>query len=53
MKTGRMAPVKGQLTGGALTPSNGVCVHTNMCTHLPPVLKNTATDRVMGYKKIK
>lgn len=43
MKTGRMAPVKGQLTDGALTPSGGVCVHANVRTETaPPLLGNTA-----------
>lgn len=33
MKTGRMAPVKGQLRNGALTPSSRecVCVHMQKC----------------------
>lgn len=45
MKTGRMAPVKGQLTDGALTPSDGVCVHANVHTETlsVPLLENTAT----------
>lgn len=32
MKTGRMALVIGQLTDGALTPSDGVCARANVCT---------------------
>lgn len=46
MKTGRMAPVKGQLTDGALSSRNGVCVHTNVHaeTH-PQILENTAERR--------
>lgn len=43
VKTGRMAPVKGQLTDGALTPSNGVWVHTD--TH-PPIQHS----KIMRYK---
>lgn len=37
MKTGRMAPVKGQLTDGALTPS----VYTQMCTQTPTLPHHT------------
>lgn len=43
MKTGRMAPVKGQLSDGALTPREGVRVHTNVRIETaPPLLENTA-----------
>lgn len=43
MKTGRMAPVKGQLTDGPLHPAVGR-VYTQMCTQrqAPPLLGNTA-----------
>lgn len=37
MKTGRMAPVKGQLTDGALTPNDGVCVHGNLHADTSPL----------------
>lgn len=43
MKTGRMALLKGQLTDGALTPSDVVCIRANVHTETAPsLLQNTA-----------
>lgn len=42
MKTGRMAPVERQLTNGALTSSNGLCVHTSMFVQATSTLKRTS-----------
>lgn len=50
MKTGRMAPVKGQLTDGALTPSEGMCVHANVSTETAPPLFKTPHREVKRYK---
>lgn len=47
MKTGRMAPVRGQLNDGALTPTRrDVC--ERKCAHIetaPPPLKKTLTGK--------
>jgi len=53
VKTGRMAPVKGQLTDGALTPSGGMCAHANVHTLKQlPRSKKTQHREVLMCKKL-
>lgn len=58
MKTGRMAPVKGQLRNGALTPSSRecVCVHMQKCartTTAHTFLNNSSPGPIRSKKSTK